>query len=245
MPIILLLLFSFALSIGTGIVVLVIRRAGKRTEVPPAFEPCQPGPDADGAARPSFLQRPGSWLAVRSRNLMAVKKAIGLHNVKRCPWYQGLAGEEKLFISPPIGGWILVVGSGLPDPADDVDVAFRFLVELSRKLGQVQFFSASSILNYHAWVKAERGKVVRAYAWAGKTLWKQGTRTRAERDLGVQCFDYSEAVEENGLGRSEALSLNVEKVPLLAARWSLDPAKIDGRRLETECGLAGEPSHIY
>jgi hypothetical protein len=37
----------------------------------------------------------------------------------------------------------------------------------------------------------------------------------------------------------------VEKVPILAARWSLDPAKIDDRRLETECGLAGEPSRLY
>jgi hypothetical protein len=243
MPIILLLLFSFALSVGTGIVVLVIRRASRRDATVPAFPPCEPGPDC--ALKPCFLQRPGCWLAVRGRNVLAVKTALGLHKVKRCPWYQGLAGEEKLFISPPIGGWILVVGSGLPDPADDVDVTFRFLVGLSRKLGHVQFFSASSVLNYHAWVKAERGHVVRAYAWAGKTLWKQGPQTRAEKDLGVRCFDYTEPPEEKTFNTPDALSLNVEKVPLLAARWSLDPAKIDGRRLETECGIAGEPSRIY
>jgi len=35
-------------------------------------------------------------------------------------------------------------------------------------------------------------------------------------------------------------SMNVDKVPLLAARWSLDPAGIDERFLETAPGIAGD-----
>jgi len=38
---------------------------------------------------------------------------------------------------------------------------------------------------------------------------------------------------------------NVEKVPLLAARWSLDPAAIDERLLAHARGVAGEPSHRF
>jgi len=46
----------------------------------------------------------------------------------------------------------------LPDPADDVDVCYRLLAELSRKLGHVQFFNANTVLNQHAWVQAEHGR---------------------------------------------------------------------------------------
>jgi hypothetical protein len=41
------------------------------------------------------------------------------------------------------------------------------------------------------------------------------------------------------------MALNTEKVPLLAARWSLDPASIDERFLEREHGLAGEPRRRF
>jgi len=159
---------------------------------------------------------------------------------------QGLAGEAKLFIAPPVKGWILVFGSGLPEPQDDVDACYRFVVELSRRLGHVQLFSASRILHHHAWVRAESGRIIRAYAWAGRTLWVQGQRTRAEKELAVTCLDYADAVEgAGGFGLPDRITANVDKVPLLAARWSLDPAAIDERFLEHECGIAGEPSHRY
>ncbi len=124
-----------------------------------------------------------------------MQSALALHNPKPCLWSEGLSGdgEQKLFVSPPVSGWILVIGPALPDPSDDVDVCFRFLLELSRKVGQVQFFNANSMLNEHAWVRADAGRIVRGYAWAGKTLWNQGAATQAERDLGMKCYDYTEA----------------------------------------------------
>src|SRR6185437_10102915 len=99
------------------------------------------------------LKRPECWLAVKSRNLAAVQAALGLHNSKPCSWVEGLlgSGDQMLFISPPISGWILVIGSALPNPSDDVDCCFRFLMDLSHKVGQVQYFSASTVLNHHAW----------------------------------------------------------------------------------------------
>ena len=56
-----------------------------------------------------------------------------------------------------MNGWIIVTGSGLPNPSCDVDECFRFLTELSRKLGQVQFFQADRILHHHAWARVENG----------------------------------------------------------------------------------------
>ena len=178
-----------------------------------------------------FQHRPPAWLTIRTRNLQAVQSALGLSNPRPCTWIEGIVREQKLFIAPPVNGWILVVGSGLPDANDDVDATFRFLLDLSRKLGQVQFFAANRVLGHHAWALVEAGRVVRAYAWAGQTLWNQGVKTRAELELGLKCFRYFEGPGSLSFGQTDVIALNTDKVPLLAARWSLDPASIDERLL--------------
>ena len=193
------------------------------------------------------LKRPGCWLAIKNRNLVAVQSALALHNSKPCSWAEGILGDtdEKLFISPPVSGWILVIGSALPDPNEDVDACYRFLMDLSRKLGHVQFFSANGVLNHHAWAQAESGHVVRAYAWAGKTLWSQGKTTSAEIELNMKCYDYTEAPEPQPFGFRDPTSTNSDKVHLLAARWSLDPEDIDERFIDQEWGIVGEPSRYF
>jgi hypothetical protein len=187
---------------------------------------------------------PSRWLAVRSGNPQLVQAALGLNNPTPCSWEEGLtaAHEHKLFISPAIRGWVLVMGSNLPEPGDDVDRCFRFVMELSRKLGQVQFFSLNRAVNHHAWVQAEFGAVQRAYAWAGKTLWNQGAITRAELDLGLKCHAYGEGEERVDFGRPDPAALNTERLPLLASRWSLDPTSIDARVLRENQGITGQLS---
>jgi hypothetical protein len=245
-PLLLLLLFSLAVTIGAAFVAFILRqqswRAGKRSATT--------GEHASTAisqaiASDPFVNRPNSWLAIKTRRVCKVQSALGLHNVKPCSLAKGMSGAEKLFISPPINGWILVTGAGLPDPTDDVDVCFRFVLNLSRKVGEVQFFHSSRVLQDHAWVCANRGSVIRAYAWAGQTLWKQGLRTAAEKELELKCFDYGETSERNFFSDQDFIALNVEKVPLLAARWSLDPACIEERFLQTERGIAGEPTRRF
>src|SRR5882762_6666595 len=84
---------------------------------------------------------PNRWLAMKSNNPQAVQKALGLHNPTPCSWTEGMArvSDQKLFVSPPVNGWVLVVGSLLPDPSEDVDACFRFLHRLSRELGGAVF----------------------------------------------------------------------------------------------------------
>ncbi len=159
-----------------------------------------------------------------------------------CSWEEGLieAREHKLFISPPVSGWILVVGSSLPDPTEDVDECYHFLTNLSRKLGQIQFFSTNRVLNHHAWALIDRGRVFRAYAWAGETLWNQGAQTAAEKDLKLACLDYGATVDYE---RRDLLGQTTERVPMLASRWSLDPSSIDERQFKNAYGISGEISH--
>jgi len=147
-------------------------------------------------------------------------------------WSEGMAGRHEFFISPQTHGWVIVTGPGLPNPSDNVDACFHFLIGLSRRLGHVQFFHANGILHHHAWARIDEGCVTRAYAWAGETVWNQGAKTLPEIELGLKCFAYGEnsATIEN----AEA---NAKKVPLLAARWSLDPAAINSRFVKHVTGI--------
>lgn len=193
---------------------------------------------------PPVFNPPARWVAVRSGNPLLIQAALGLHNPMPCTWEEGLsvAQEHKLFISPPINGWILVMGSLLPEPGDDVDRSFRFIVELSRKLGHVQYFSINRPVNHHTWVQADQGAIHRAYSWAGKTLWNQGKLTRAEIELNLKCYGYGEGEERIDYGRPDPAAINTERLPLLAARWSIDPTAIDARMLKENNGIAGQLS---
>lgn len=189
----------------------------------------------------TFAPRPASWLAVRSQSPKAVRAALGLDVFATEPWLKGLSGGHGFFIGPPVNGWIIVTGPGLPDPGNDADECFRFLTGLSRKIGHVQFFQAERVLHHHAWARVENGRVIRAYAWASETVWNQGPRTDAEIDLSMKCFGYDEHPAADSWAAAEWLATNAAKVPLLAARWSLDPARIDARLGKPASGVTDEP----
>ena len=86
----------------------------------------------------------------------------------------------------------------------------------------------------------DEGCVTRAYAWAGETIWNQGATTLAESGLGLKCFGYGEDADTGCWTTKENAAANVEKIPQLAARWSLDP-----EMLHRAGGRAGGSSQFY
>lgn len=185
-------------------------------------------------ARMDVPPRPACWLAIRSVSTEAVKTALQLNRAAPCSWLEGLAGSHEFFISPRVhGGWVIVTGLGLPHPGDDVDATFLFLTALSRKLGHVQFFYAEKLSRHHGWARLDDGCVTRAYAWTGETVWNQGLETLPETEAGLKTFAYGEPAT------LEAES-NFEKIPHLAARWSLDPVEVKLDSPRRSIGLAGE-----
>jgi hypothetical protein len=177
-------------------------------------------------SRATLAIRPTTWLAVRSLESETVRAA--------------LPDKQGFMISPRVNGWVIVTGSGLPSPTDDVDECFCFLAALSRKLGHVQFFHMEKFSAHHAWARMDDGCVTRAYAWAGETVWNQGAMTMAEIEMGMKCLGYGESFEVESWTTNESAAANLEKIPLLAARWSIDPAIL--RRAD---GIAGESSLLY
>jgi hypothetical protein len=193
---------------------------------------------------PFLFERPSRWLAIKCSKLEKVQAALGLHNPTPCPLSEGFSGlaDRKLFISPPIKGWILVVGNSLPDPAGDIDKLYHFLMRAANELGSVQFFCANRAVNHHAWVRIENNRVYRAYAWAGETLWNQGERTAAERELGLRCYAYGDIPMPFPFSARDSHIANAEKVMQLAARWSVDPLAVNNHALRAALGITGDLS---
>lgn len=196
--------------------------------------------------RPTPFDHPCRWLAVRSSNAAAVQSALALDNPTPCCWPEILLklSEHKLFIAPPVSGWTLVMGQALPEPSEDVDECFHFVRHLSGKIGQVEFFSVNRVLGHHAWVRAMDGRILRAYAWAGETLWNQGEPTAAELELGLKCFAYGEKTARTSFGSVGPAQANAEKIFSLAARWSVDPAALDELVPKGTRGIAGDRSQF-
>jgi len=234
------MLIPFGVVLGMfGFFVLYVLHQRRRRQCADAGPHSLPGIASD--QRPSIFEKPNRWLAVKCSNPGAVQSALNLQHAVPSSWEESLTDSHggRLFVSRPISGWVLVVGPGLPEPSDDIDLCYRFLRDLSRKLGNVQFYSTNRVLNYHAWALLEDGVVYRAYAWAGETMWNEGFVTAAERELGMVCFDYGNPV--NGSASREALMADTEKVNALAGRWSLDPAAIPQANWRTQ-GIVGEVS---
>jgi hypothetical protein len=185
------------------------------------------GPAEETLPSPSAVViRPASWLAIRPATPEAIRAV--------------LPEPEEFSISPRVQGWVIVTGPGLPDPGDDVDACFLFLTAVSRQLGQVQFFHAEKFSGHHAWARLADGCVTRAYAWTGETVWNQGAKTLAEAAVDIKCFDYHEDSEKAFGLVNQSMAANVDKIPALAARWSLDPAI-----LQLSEDIPGESSRPY
>jgi hypothetical protein len=57
----------------------------------------------------------------------------------------------------------------------------------------------------------------------------------------MKCFGYDEHPAAGSWAAAEWLAANAAKVPLLAARWSLDPARIDAQLCKPASGVTDEP----
>lgn len=88
----------------------------------------------------------------------------------------------------------------------------------------------------------EDGRVKRAYAWAGETVWNQGAKSLAEIELTINCFGYGEGAGMYDATMRKNAAANVKKIPSLAERWSINPLSIDGDWQNAAYGIAGKSS---
>jgi hypothetical protein len=168
-----------------------------------------------------------AWLAVRDGDPRRVLAALGLRDLGEVPWRDGVdlayLTDDRVAVTPPLPGagdrpWVLAAGRWLLRPSTVVDVT-----ALSKELGtEVQFFATHRVTELHRWQRAVDGEPVRVFGYVGQTgevtSW-MGDPGEAELAAGLP----ARLEEETTVLVSEADVFQV------AAAWSLDPTKLDGR----------------
>ncbi len=162
-----------------------------------------------GEAMPKFDQTPDkpepfgfkvSWFAVKASDPASVLDALQLGEATPANWASGLEAaygrshkdDPWVFISPPVSGWVFVVGFSLPCPTIEShpEIGRRFDILFSRLMGRfddVQFFGSYRVVDFTAWARGLKGIPMRVFAWSGSdgaVLANIGEQTPEEAKLG-------------------------------------------------------------
>jgi hypothetical protein len=143
-----------------------------------------------------------SWFAVKASDAASVLDALEFGEVTPANWASGLAaayGNPQssdcwVFVSPPVGDWVLTVGSSLPCPVtiegqyNETGRKFDILFSrLMQRFDDVQFFGSHRVYDLATWARALNGKPMRSFAWLGSdgaVLANNGEQTPEEARLG-------------------------------------------------------------
>lgn len=173
-----------------------------------------------------------AWLAIKSEDPQAVIETLDLQNVRLPGWKQGVAAAYagEVFVTPPLNGWVLAASISLLDIADKTrpDKPLPLIELLATRFPDVQYFGTHRIVEYHAWLRAIDGKIVRSFAYLGErseVLCDEGECTAEEKALGL-IYDDSRSPDE-------------EDVMQLAGAWSINPQTLGDLALEKSFGSVG------
>ncbi len=152
------------------------------------------------------------WIAVRSQDPRILTGLLPVRAQTPASWRKGIEAAykgEAVFVTPPVWGWTCLVGywAGGFEERNAAEVVQQRIVELSARCGEAQGFATHRVSEYHHWMLAKDGKLVRAFAYAGdqgKALCDSGELTPVELKL-----DLSAPTEED--------------VMMVAGEWSFDP----------------------
>jgi len=213
-----------------------LARAGGERRV--HFEQVPDGPCAFGCSM--------AWLAVRADDPQELIDALGLEAASPCNWNSGIGavyddwlGASRVFVSPPVDGWVFVVGLALPHPSGSgfIDKCTPMLVDLGAHFSEAQYFFSYPPIDYFAWAKVKDGRLVRAFAVSDEGIvWNKGRPTREERSLGLKLFELRGVRGRKGDAGGEIILYPTEDHLLrLASGWSIDPTTLDA--MQTNAGL--------
>jgi hypothetical protein len=179
------------------------------------------------------------WLAVRSTDRDSVVRSLQLSEPIEVTWkagidavyndaYRLLGRASKVFVSPPVDGWVFVVGDWTMGSGDEQGVHSieRLITRASAELREVQAFATSRVIDYHHWMIARDGALSRAFAISGGELLADfGEPTPVE--LGFSWYPLRQDADDADDGEMDDDEAegwpNEESVMKVAGEWSVNP----------------------
>lgn len=201
-----------------------------------------------------------NWFAVRTTDSLSVLNALGVRAGVPANWETGMAAayggsyspnkKRWLFVSPPVKGWVFIVGSSLPYPVmhtpdrhNGIGQKFdNVFSRLSSHFSEVQFFGSYRVVGFVAWARAQNGRTLRVFAFGdGDVYANVGDQTLEEASLGFPNLNglSTRDATERLFGLEKALPDEAD-VLKLAALWSLDPGQFPGDDAQPGLGVAIE-----
>ena len=194
-----------------------------------------------------------NWFAIASNDSSLVIEALQAKSYQVANWESGLGvaipslnkrdKRNWIFVSPPLEGWVLVVGTGLPYPVmhtedrhDGIGQQFDKLAQrLAQKFDDVQFFGSYRVVGFIAWARFLKGEMVRVFSFGEGLYANLGKQTPEEVLLKLPCLDglnLSEAEDKifTFIGEDEdedspenGVFLDETGVIEMAELWSINP----------------------
>lgn len=206
-------------------------------------------PSSSAQGKPSVQDTPDSpqsfgykmaWFAIPTPDSTKVIDAFGFKDVTRANWASGVQAVygdlTQVYITPPVEGWTLVLGLGLPSFDNDERTRefLAFIEKVAASFPEFYYFGTHRVVDFHGWVKAADGKIQRAYAYLGErgeTLYESGKKTPEEIALGFAFFDERspEAASESYYDRKDLRFPGEEDVMKLSAAWTINTQTLDKR----------------
>lgn len=185
-----------------------------------------------------------AWLALKTTHTTAIVAALELRKVCSANWRQGIDAaytlNERVFVAGPVDGWTFVVGldaSRLLYSEDGGDRLREWIERLSGEFDEACYFVTHRGVDYHAWVRAVDGKVVRGFVYspdfddARGVGWAMGDLSDDERTLDINLV---------GLDRDDHRRPDEDDVIRMAEVWTINPLLLDDRDLPMSAGVVGE-----
>lgn len=200
------------------------------------------------ADQPIGFGRKNLWIAIQSSDARSLADALQLNDLRVSNWNSGFRAayaypSNYVFVTPPLGGWVLAVGPGIPDPGDPAALPrWRTLMsQLSSRFGEAQFFATHRVSSYSAWARYLAGSERRLFAYCDELIYNLGETFPDEAELIAHLYDASSpAAQEEGYWDREDLQIPQEDDVLRMARaWSLDPCELESLSLPVSVGLVG------
>lgn len=172
-----------------------------------------------------------AWLAIHSQNTFAIINALQLSESRLSGWteginvvYEDIAGNY-IFVTPPIGAWTLVVGNWTGGWGEGLMGAEKLICRLSTQFGQAQAFSTDRVTDYHHWMLALDGQLLRSFAYHdSRILTDKGTPTSVEQLLGLCSPEHDSPFARK---HNQYRSPNESDVMTVAGDWSINPSELD------------------
>lgn len=156
------------------------------------------------------------WFSVAAEDSAQVCRVLELEDCEVANWSSGLGAAYKnntdfqeryrpVFVTPPLDGWVLIIGSCLPYPlgpsqAKPQSTASEFEILLSRltqHFNEVQYFASHRVSSFVSWARQSNTNY-RAFTYGdGWVYCNTGEQTPTERKLGFP--------DLSGLNETEAL----------------------------------------